>query len=283
MPRTWGSLAIERLKRRSILLAGGLSVVAFAAPRAMAGSPPAHAWPGGARAAVSLTYDDGLNSHLDHAIPQLDAAGLKATFFLTRDNMIDRLADWQAAQGRGHEIADHTVTHACRLTGYSAAGFVDREVAPMERFLNEKFGPARRLFAYPCDNTELGRGSRQAREARFEQVVSRHFAAARTTDGPPNDPRRVAANRFYLHGFEPTYDADTARLAKRYLNRAMASGGWAILIFHEILPRRLGEGDTSIRIHAEILRWIQEQPLHCAPFGEVLQTLLPDIHQAEGL
>ena len=38
-------------------------------------------WPHGAKAAVCLTYDDALDGHLDVAIPQLDAAGLKGTFF----------------------------------------------------------------------------------------------------------------------------------------------------------------------------------------------------------
>ena len=49
-------------------------------------------WPGGARAAVSLTYDDGLDSQIAHAAPALDAAGLKGTFFLTRQNMEPRFA-----------------------------------------------------------------------------------------------------------------------------------------------------------------------------------------------
>jgi peptidoglycan/xylan/chitin deacetylase (PgdA/CDA1 family) len=39
-------------------------------------------WPGGRQVAVVLTYDDALSSHLGIAIPALDAAGLKGTFFL---------------------------------------------------------------------------------------------------------------------------------------------------------------------------------------------------------
>lgn len=42
----------------------------------------AEEWPGGRRLAVVLTYDDALSSHLGIAIPALDAAGLKGTFFL---------------------------------------------------------------------------------------------------------------------------------------------------------------------------------------------------------
>ena len=41
------------------------------------------AWPYGARAAVSLAYDDALESPLDHALPALDKLGLKGSFYLT--------------------------------------------------------------------------------------------------------------------------------------------------------------------------------------------------------
>jgi sialate O-acetylesterase len=33
--------------------------------------------------AVSLTYDDALNVHLDKVIPLLDSLGFRATFYLT--------------------------------------------------------------------------------------------------------------------------------------------------------------------------------------------------------
>ena len=71
-----------RVSRRSLV--GGMAALA-AARRAQA--VPRRPWPNGARAAVSLTYDDGLNSQLDCALPQLEAAGFRATFFLVQENM----------------------------------------------------------------------------------------------------------------------------------------------------------------------------------------------------
>ncbi len=60
-------------------VSAGLSLLALGG----AAAPPPFAYPNGAKGAVSLTYDDGLTSQLDHAVPQLDARGLKATFFLS--------------------------------------------------------------------------------------------------------------------------------------------------------------------------------------------------------
>ncbi len=56
------------------------AVFAFGAMAAQAA--PALKWPKGKQAALVLTYDDGLKSHLDVAIPQLNAARIKGTFFL---------------------------------------------------------------------------------------------------------------------------------------------------------------------------------------------------------
>jgi len=75
----------------------------------------AFAWPHGARAAVSLAYDDAIDSQLDNAIPALDRFGLKGSFYLTLANtsLMNRLAEWRAAAAHGHELGNHTLFHLC--------------------------------------------------------------------------------------------------------------------------------------------------------------------------
>src|ERR1041385_8393947 len=68
-------------------------------------SASATKWPNGAKAAVVLTYDDALPSQLDHAVPVLDAAGFKATFFLANVKLAD-VARWHAAAAEGHELGN---------------------------------------------------------------------------------------------------------------------------------------------------------------------------------
>ncbi|MBY3627222.1 polysaccharide deacetylase family protein, partial [Acinetobacter sp. CUI P1] len=72
-------------------------------------------WPNGAKAAVSLAYDDALPSQLDTAIPQLNAVGLKGSFYLplSADTIQKRLADWRAAAAQGHELGNHSLFHQC--------------------------------------------------------------------------------------------------------------------------------------------------------------------------
>jgi peptidoglycan/xylan/chitin deacetylase (PgdA/CDA1 family) len=247
------------------LLLSPLALSARAAPRP---------WPLGARAAVSLSYDDGLDSQLEQVVPALEARGLKGTFFLVQENVDERIDDWIKVGGLGHEIGNHTVSHPCVLGGYTEAAFAEREILPMEAYLDHHFGPRPvRTFAYPCGFLGLGRGDMRRRLGRYRQALEQTFAAARTVAGAPNDPARVATDRLDLQAFEPTYDVDGVEPAIRYLDAALARGAWAILVFHEVLPARMGEGDTSIRTHERILDLIAQRPLWCAPMGEVFTHL----------
>src|SRR6185437_9409438 len=88
----WGRMTM--ISRR--FLTAGFAATALSGPPARGATGPGP-WPDGARAAVSLTYDDGLDSQLDHALPALEAAGLKATFFLTHENVGARTPDWVRA------------------------------------------------------------------------------------------------------------------------------------------------------------------------------------------
>jgi peptidoglycan/xylan/chitin deacetylase (PgdA/CDA1 family) len=254
------------LPRRTFLLGAGAVTVDVAVGAARA----PFAWPRGKRAAVSLTYDDSLNSQLDNAVPQLDALSLKATFFLTQENMQERRDQWIALSKAGHEIADHTATHPCKLKDYTAERFRVEEIAPVERYLDAGFdSPAPRAYAYPCGFVKLGGGTERARLQAYASVVRPAFYAARTVDGPPNDPGEVVSHRYFLNGYEPTYERDDARAAKAYIGRAIAHGGWAILIFHEVLRARAGEGDTSVAVHQAILDHIVGAPVWCAPMRTI--------------
>ena len=55
------------------------------------------------------------------------------------------------------------------------------------------------------------------------------------------------------------------------MRKTVATGGWAILVFHDVQPQRRIEGETSQRSHRAILRWLADQPVWCAPLGEVFQ------------
>src|SRR5210317_1324498 len=72
-------------------------------------------WPNGKKAAVVFTYDDGLDGHLDVAVPQLDEFGFKGTFYCTGNSpsLYNRLDEWRQIAKNGHELGNHTLFHPC--------------------------------------------------------------------------------------------------------------------------------------------------------------------------
>lgn len=126
------------------------------------------------KAIICLTYDDGLQSHLSTVLPQLDSAGLKATFFLNAiqgsseaiGEASPAVAAWTRAAGNGHELANHTLFHACpeRLGWQKAFAIESYTVEKIiteiktENTLLSLLDPKRkaRAFAFPCNNFLIG-------------------------------------------------------------------------------------------------------------------------------
>lgn len=131
----------------------------------------AFAWPGGARAAVSLAYDDALDSQLDKALPALDRAGLKGSFYLQLSNpAVDRrLGEWRAAARRGHELGNHTLFHQCsgsqpdrqwlaphRDLDKLSVEQLREEVLLANAMLHAIDGKRARTFSAPCGDLAAG-------------------------------------------------------------------------------------------------------------------------------
>ena len=150
------------------LLAAALSTVAVADD-----APPPYPWPNGARAAVSLAYDDALPTHLDTAIPALDRHGLRGSFYLvlSADTVRTRLADWRAAARTGHELGNHSLFHACSARGADrswvapaqdldamTAARVQAEVTLANTMLHAIDGSTEFTFTVPCGDRNAGDG-----------------------------------------------------------------------------------------------------------------------------
>lgn len=72
-------------------------------------------WPEKIKAAVSLSYDDALDTQLDIAMPTLNKYNIKGTFYLALayPPVTNRLPEWRAAAEQGHELGNHTLFHQC--------------------------------------------------------------------------------------------------------------------------------------------------------------------------
>lgn len=243
------------MDRRTFL--GACGAIAVARPTLAVGREP--------RGYVSLAYDDGLDSQLDVAVPQLEKAGLHGTFYLTWDNMKDRLDEWAVLPSRGHELANHTVTHPCDLRRRRVSTFAAREIDPLQRWLAKIEGPSRgRDFAYPCDVTDLGSGTSNEQARRYARLLRRSgMLSARTSEGPPNSLHWTLHAPYRLQALALAYDTSGLDDVEAYLAKAISRDAWAILVFHEIGDGKRSDGFITPTEHTAVLQTIGRLEVPC--------------------
>ncbi|HUU27894.1 MAG TPA: polysaccharide deacetylase family protein [archaeon] len=203
-------------------------------------------WPNGARAAVCLTYDDGLDMHLDNAVPDLDAVNLKGSFYVTGNSssLARRMDDWRAVVRNGHEIGNHTCFHPCNrhrdngdvfewvtpeqnLENYNIPRIVS-ELQVANTLLYALDGKKERTLAYTCYDHTVADGQD------FIDQIKPFFLAARA--GHPFGGEIVedmqTVDLYLVPGFEVV--SNTAEELIDFVNQAVKAGTMAVITFHGV-------------------------------------------------
>jgi peptidoglycan/xylan/chitin deacetylase (PgdA/CDA1 family) len=241
------------MRFQTLFLAGLLSMQTVQAADAAA-----FAWPRGARAAVSLAYDDALDSQLDHALPVLDKYGIKASFYLTLSSPVveKRMAAWRAAGHHGHELGNHSLFHQCSgkavghewvqphrdLDSTSAAQMRDQVLAA-NTMLMAIDGKSVRSFTVPCGDTLAG-GTDY-----LPSIVP--FMMAVKVSGPAVAPSMATLDPYAVPVFAPEGLSGKELIA--LVEAAAAQGTMVNLTFHGV------GGDylvTSSAAHEELVRYL---------------------------
>ena len=136
-------------------------------------------WKYDRRGALSFTFDDGYRGAFEHGAAELEAAGLKGTFYIFTDTSATyggELASTRLVseyKNMGHEIASHTANHA-NLGLLTASGELDSVNAVLStsiELLNERFDQQTVTMSIPFGSF---------RHETLE-VISSHFLSARSS------------------------------------------------------------------------------------------------------
>jgi len=228
------------------------------APSVSAAEKGSFPWPQGRKAAVSLAYDDALDSQLDSAIPALDKVGLKGSFYLqlSRDPVHKRLAEWRAAAANGHELGNHTLFHQC------SASLPDRDWVEPQRdldtttalqmkdqvllanaMLNAIDGKQERTLTAPC-------GDVMAAGHNYVELVESEFVAVKLGNGG------VTPDMAALDPYAVTVEVPVGATGKQLIatvEAAARKGTMANFTFHGIGGDYL---TVSNQAHAELLAYL---------------------------
>jgi peptidoglycan/xylan/chitin deacetylase (PgdA/CDA1 family) len=246
-----------RAGRLTVLACVLAAAGALLSAQAAGGRAPARfVWPGGSRAALTLSFDDARPSQLE-AQKVFGETGTKVTFFLTASNIGEHAADWRRLAAAGHEIANHTVSHPCSgnfdwsrdnaLEAFTLAR-MRGELTDANAAIERATGVRSTTFAYPCGQTFVGRG---AQVASYVPLVNELFLAGRGWQGEsPNDPTYVdlaqvigcSMDNLEWSAVQPLVDA------------AIARGQWLVLGGHDI-GSTPGQQVTRIETIRALLRY----------------------------
>jgi peptidoglycan/xylan/chitin deacetylase (PgdA/CDA1 family) len=234
-------------------------------------------WPDGCLGAVSLSFDDGMASHLGVVAPALNEAGLGGTFYVVPGSAFrERVGDWQTVARAGHEIGNHSMTHTCsrgfrdrldvRCLERLTLEDVENDVLAAEGLLRETVGDGPRSFGYPCYQSDVGEGaSRQS----YVPVIARHFVAGRVRGERPNNPLTCDLHHLWSFPVERASGAELVGLAER----AAATGSWCVLTFHGVHEGHLSVARTDLdELIAHLSR--ARDRLWTAPVVEVARRIV---------
>lgn len=233
-------------------------LVARPSTHVRAQTPPTP-WPGGARMALSLSFDDGRESQVTQGLPVFARHGAKVTLYVVPSAVERRLEGWKQAAAAGHEIGSHSLTHSCSgnfpfsrqkaLEEHSVARMREELLAANVR-IRELLGVTPRTFAYPCGQTFVGRGRNTQS---YVPVVADLFLAGRGwLDEAANDPSYVDLAQ--TTGVE--MDGKDFAAIKPLLDEARKTGFWLVLAGHDIGAG--GRQTTRVAMLDELLAYAKD-------------------------
>ena len=170
---------------------------------------------------VSFNFDDGWDSGYEKGLPLFDTAGLKTTYYITTDHLQypgfvtpEQLLD---AKARGHEIGNHTRSHADLTTLSEAQAREEIEGAKQD------------LLALGIETTTYAHPYGATNETINAMVKEAGYVGARGTDNGFVDKN---SNRYALE----SWDIGGMNFAqiKNIVDSARAEKKWTIFIIHKV-------------------------------------------------
>ncbi|PSR54009.1 polysaccharide deacetylase [Adhaeribacter arboris] len=231
----------------------------------------------GKKSAVVLTYDDGLNTHVNQVIPALDSVGLKGTFYISDyfGGLQTQIPKWRVAAAQGHELANHTIHHPCTgslpgrefvkpdndLNNYSVRRMTD-EIRTMNTILFAIDGKVKRTFAYPCGDTKIG-------NTPYLEGLKNDFVGARGVSPAMPTPDKVDLYNISCHLVNGQSGEELIKLVKQ----AEANQGLLVFLFHGVGGEH--SLNVSLKAHRQLLQYLKkrEQELWVAPMLDVAEFI----------
>jgi len=204
-------------------------------------------WKDDYQGAVSFTFDDGYKGAFEHGGAELEAAGLKGTFYIFTDT--SSIYDGELAstslvreyKDKGHEIASHTANHA-NLGFLTESGDVDslsKVLSSSVELLNERFDQYTMSMSIPFGSF------------RYETLdyISQYFYSARSSQFGFN---LATPYDFYALKSWPILSTTSPAYVDNLLAIAETYGTYLPLMYHDMLDEPFDEDSLIYTYRREL-------------------------------
>jgi peptidoglycan/xylan/chitin deacetylase (PgdA/CDA1 family) len=229
-------------------------------------------WFNNKKAAVTLTFDDGLRGQFNVALPLLIQHGFKSTFFVTVKTIESQLKNWDLvnkAALAGNEIANHCITHP-HFKNMPLDSIAIESVGSNK--LIDDYVPSQKVVTHAYPFGEGGGNTGQDKDIR--QTISRLFIGARATQNKPyayNKYDFAKSNDDY-YNVNSVMIADSTTMADfgKYIDQTIADGGWFCPTYHGVADGWIITSEVVFKKHLAELEQ-RKADLRIAPFKNVIQ------------
>ena len=231
---------------------------------------------------VSITFDDSWKSQYTLARPKMDALGYRGTMYTIADRVGSgpercTLADLRSVQNlSGWEIAGHAYTAANHDLPNAFADLtaeeLDAELWGLKSWLASNGFPSD-SFAYP-----QGRYDKTTDGVAIDEIAAQYWATSRSIVSEtqevsvPAMPQRIKAMSGISEAAGGT-SPDIVTGDGGVLDRCQRSGGWLILVFHQITASTPDDalGISQAGFDA-VMDGIKSRGIPVLPVGDVIQA-----------
>lgn len=229
----------------------------------------------GKRFAVVLTYDDGLNVHLDNVVPELNKYDFKGTFYIPgKSTLQTRLDEWRTTAEQGHELGNHTLFHPCDgslegrewVKGYDLSNYslkqIEDELTVANTLLQAIDRKTQRTYAYTCGDYKAGENS-------FKDFINENFIGARGVGWAYNSFENADLLNINCLGI----NGQSGEELISYVKEAQAKEELLVFLFHGV------GGEHSINVsldaHNQLIEYLHsiDDEVWVAPMVEVLEYI----------
>ena len=229
-------------------------------------------WFNDKKSAFSFSFDDGIKSQYENAVPILNQYNFKGTFYVI-PNYLDgswRYGTWPmfiSMALEGHEIGSHSMNHYhmqdLEVGDTTQPGTILYELYQSKKLIEQKIDTPKCItFAYPyAEHNSL-----------IDSLTSLFYESARANGDMVNSYSLSEEQLYKLSSFEVRFseprttrddDLDELDSLKNWINSSITEEGWGILLAHEVVPFDSIDGSLwypySIQWFTQLCEWVNNK------------------------